>query len=119
MHATAGFADALGETPLERAVRVLVRELDRPFAGRVRSREGLEAGADRGAIGGAEQALLREHARVRDRRAHVVRDEALVEAMILAGREAQDLIVERQAFVPEARHGSARLLFGPQRSSCR
>ena len=104
MHAAARLADALGQPPLERAVRVLVGELDRPLAGRVRRGECFEAGADRSAIGGAEQPLLLEHARVRDRRARVVRDEPLVEAMILAGREAQDSLVERQPFVPETRH---------------
>ena len=79
MHAAAGLADALREPPLERAVRVLVGELDRPFAGRVRGGQRFEARADRVAVGGAEELLLLEHARVRDRRARVVRDEPLVE----------------------------------------
>ncbi len=39
MHAAAGLADALREPPLERAVRVLVRELDLPLARRVRRGE--------------------------------------------------------------------------------
>ena len=50
MHAAAGRADALREPPLERAVRVLVGELDRPLAGRVRGAERLEPRADRVAI---------------------------------------------------------------------
>src|SRR6187402_1001541 len=115
MHTATGIADALREPPLERAMRVLIGELDRPFAGRMRRRERLEALADRFGIRGAEQLLLLEHARVSDRRAGVVRDEPLVELVILAGREAQDALVERQALVPEARHALARLFLGPQR----
>src|SRR6185503_7747884 len=104
-----GLADALREVPLEGAMRVLVCELDRPFAGRMRGGERLETSTDRLAIRGAQQFLLLEHARVRDRRARVVGDEPLVELVILAGREAQDALVERQALVPETRHGLARL----------
>src|SRR6185436_4820046 len=37
------------------------------------------------------------------------------ELVILAGREAQDALVERQALVPETRHELARLFLGPQR----
>ena len=66
MDAAAGFADALREPALERAVHVLVGELDRPLAGRVRGRERFEARADRVAVGGAEELLLLEHTRVRD-----------------------------------------------------
>ena len=119
MHAAAGLADALREPALERAVHVLVGELDRPFAGRVRGGQRLEARADGSAIGGAKQLLLLEHARVRDRRARVVGDEPLVELVILAGREAQDALVERQPFVPEARHGSSSPVPRAAALSCR
>ena len=74
MHAAAGGADPLDQPALERAVRVLVGELDRPLAGRVRGAERFEPRADRVAVVGREQALRREHPRVRDRGAHVVRD---------------------------------------------
>ena len=104
MHAPARFADPLGEPALERAVHVLVRELDRPLARGVLRGERLEAVADRRAVGGREQTLGLEHPRVRDRRAHVVGHEPLVEHVILARGEAQDPLVERQTFVPEARH---------------
>ena len=66
-----------------------------------------------------EQLLLLEHARVRDRRARVVLDEPLVEAVILAGREAQDALVERQPFVPEARHGVSSPVPRAAAPSCR
>ena len=79
MHAAAGLADALGEPPLECAVHVLVGELDRPFPRGVRGGQRREAVADRLAVGGAEELLLLEHARVRDRRTRVVVDEPLVE----------------------------------------
>src|SRR5690242_6685318 len=112
MDAAARFADALREPTLERAVCVLVGELDRPSARRMCGRQRLEAFADRFGIRGAQELLLLEHARVRDRRAGVVRDEPLVELVILAGCEAQDALVERQALVPEARHALARLFLG-------
>ncbi len=95
MHAATGRADALREPPFERAVHVLVRELDGPLARGVSGRERIEAGADRVAVGVAQQALLRKHARVGDRRARVIGHEPFVEDVILAGREFQDALVER------------------------
>src|SRR5690606_35680762 len=108
MHTAARLADALDQARFERAVHVLVGELDAPFARRVLLRERLEPGADRAAVLGGDEALLLEHPGMGDRRAHVVLDEPLVEQVILARREAQDALVEGQALVPQPSHGGAR-----------
>ena len=95
MYATAGCTDTLHEPPLECAMRVLVGELDGPLTCCVSRCECLETGADRVAVGFAQQTLFPKHARVRDRRAHVVSHEPCVEDVVLAGRELQDALVER------------------------
>src|SRR5690606_41388640 len=99
-HSSALSRHSLHPPPRDRALHALARERDLPRAGRVRRRERLEPLADRGAVLRADEALLLEHACMRDRSAHVVLDEPRVENVILAGGEAQDALVERKALVP-------------------
>jgi hypothetical protein len=61
----------------------------------VRFAERLQTGADRGAIVATEQSLRAQHTCMSDRRAHVVYEQALVQAVVLAGREPQNAFIER------------------------
>ena len=95
MHALAGLADARDQQILQRRLPVLVLELHvaiRRAHARRRSRSDLAIAAR---SCGGQQPLSVEHFRVRDRCAHVVGDEPIVERVILAGRVAQDALVER------------------------
>ena len=102
--AAAGLADALGEAPLERRVTVLVGELDVPGAARMLLGERAERRRQLREVGVREQPLRVEHLRVRERGAHVVGHEALIEGEVLAGRVAQHALIERCALVPQATH---------------
>ena len=101
----AGRADARREVPLERGVTVLVRELDVPGAARVLGGERAQGRADRGEIVRRQQPLRVQHRGVRDRGAHVVRHQPLIERVVFAGAVAQHPLIERRALVPQAAHG--------------
>ena len=106
MHASAGRADARREALLERGLAVLVGELDLPLA-RARARRASAVSPSRMAsqirVRRAASAAL-QHLGVRDRGAHVVVHEALVERVVLAGRVREHTLVERRALVPEPAH---------------
>src|SRR5262245_36324785 len=100
MEARAGLADALGQAGFERAVDVLVLQSDPPGTRRVLLPQRLQAAADGREVFGGEETYLMEHLSVRDRGSDVIRNESLIEAMILAGGVAQHPLVERLALVP-------------------
>ena len=114
-----GFADALGQAVFERCLAVLVLERDAPFAARVLVADRLSPRecASRSVRG--QQLRAVQHLRVRDRGAHVIEHQALVERMVLAGRVLQHALIERRALVPQPAHAvralSAVLLGGSQR----
>ena len=94
------------EPPLERGVAILVGELDVPVPAGVLVGERAEAGADGLEVARAEQALRMQHLGMRDRGAHVVRHEALIERVVLARGELEHARIERRALVPQPRHGA-------------
>ncbi len=104
MDATARFADGIDEPSLERRVHVLVGKLDGPLAPGMSRAQGLEPGRDRRALERLEQALSLEHARMRNRGADVVFDEAGVEQVVLSRGKTEDPLVQRFALVPESGH---------------
>src|SRR5271170_12448 len=107
MNALASFTDALREPPLERRLPVFIGELDAPLPVRVLFAETLQGRADGLQIAGRQQPLRAEHARMRDRSAHVIGDQPLVQRVILAGGELKYPLVERCAFIPESCHASS------------
>jgi hypothetical protein len=104
VHALAGFADALDQQILQSRLPVLVLELHAPLAARVRPADLAQALRDGGKIVGRDQALQVEHFRVRDRCAHVIGHETIVERMIFAGRVTQHALVEIRSLVPQPTH---------------
>ncbi len=103
MHASASGTDDFDEALLERAVYILLLELDGPLAVRMLSAQRLESGTDRSAVFTRQQILFAEHARVCDRRAHVIFDETLVQAMIFARCELQDTFISGSRWGFESR----------------
>ncbi len=97
VEARARFADRRGEAALERGVDVLVAELDLPVAGGMGGGERGQPVANRRDQGCGQQPNLAEHLGMGDRSAHVVRHQASVEPVILAGGVAQHPLVERPA----------------------
>src|SRR5215469_3700524 len=97
-------ADARRKPPLERGLPVLVRELDVPGAARMLGADLAEGSANGGEVGIRQQLLAVQHLGVRDRGAHVVRHEPLIECVVLAGGEAQHPLIEGRALVPQPRH---------------
>ena len=89
--------------------RLAVFEIQRhgPFAACVRRADLGEPSADGVVRRGVQQPHVVQHPGVRDRRHHVVPDQAIVERVVLAGRESQHALVERRALVPEPRHQCA------------
>ena len=107
VEAGAGLADPLRQAGLEGGVDVLVveRDLQSPAAC---SRASSSSPARMAARSSAARSPAScEHLGVGDRGAHVVGDEAGVEAVVLAGGVAQDPLVERLALVPEAAHAAS------------
>ena len=104
MHALAGFADTLDQHVLQRRLPVLVLELHAPLAARVRPADLAQALRDGRKVVGRDQSLQVEHFRVRDRCAHVIGHETIVERMIFAGRVTQHALVEIRSLVPQPAH---------------
>ncbi len=105
MDAAPGRAQACGQVALERGVHVLVGELDVPATAGVLGGQLVERRAHAGELVRAEQALRVQHLGVRQRGAHIVGHETLIEREVLARAVAEHLRIERHALVPQPRHG--------------
>src|SRR6185295_8479001 len=102
MQPRAGVADPLREASLQSGMAILILEADPPRARGVLLPQRLQTAADGREIFRRKQTHLVEHRGVSERGADIVRNEPLVEAMVLAGRVAQHPLVERLALVPQA-----------------
>ena len=106
----AGLADPPREQCFERGLAILQLERNRPLATGMAIRNVLQSVANHDEVGLREQAALVQHFGVRDRSAHVVGHEAVVERVVFAGREAQHALIQWRALVPESCHGMDLLL---------
>jgi hypothetical protein len=106
VHALAGVADARDQQILERRLSILVLEPHVPFAARMLGCDLAQTALDRRKIFGAQQPLCMQHLGVRDRCAHVIGDQSVVERVIFAGRVTQHTLVETRALVPQPAHVS-------------
>src|SRR6185503_20889853 len=104
VHTATGGSDPLGQSPLERCLTILVSELDVPQPTGMLVGQGRQSVTDLLEIARRQQPFRMEHLRVRNRSAHVITHQALIETVVLASRVAQHPIVERRSLIPEACH---------------
>ena len=96
--------DELNQPRLQRPVDVFVVQLDAPLAAGVLLLQLTETRANRLAIGTAHETLLVEHPYMGNRGTHVVGHQAVVQAVIVPGRECEDSFVQGRALVPKPSH---------------
>jgi hypothetical protein len=106
MHAATRRADARGQALLERSLSVFVGEFDLPLAGLVFRADGGEPVADGREVRVGEQSAGVQHGGVRERGAHVVAHQPLVQRVVVTRRVGEHPLVEIHALVPESAHGS-------------
>ncbi len=100
MQATTGRAELLSQKILDRGLTVLLLECHAPLTGCMPGGDLVQCGDNGAEVRIGQQSPRRQHFGMRDRRLHVVAHQAIVEQMILAGREGKHPVVERRALVP-------------------
>ncbi len=99
-------ADPVREPLFEGGLTVLVYQLDPPLAAGVLLADRSESGADCGQVGIRQKLLSVEHLSVRNRTAHVITDQTLIECVILPSRVLKYSVIEGSTLVPETTHVS-------------
>ena len=91
---------------LQGGVAVLLLERDPPLAARVRRADRRERALHGGVVALAQEPGGAQHLGVGRRSPHVVRDQPVVEGVVLAGGELEHEPVERFVAVPQPRHAA-------------